>query len=275
METHPPQPIGRAYEILVPKVDADGNDIAGIRLPAIEVPIGTYTGWNLRPLGLAEGELSGLLGSFIPFAKTKAQREKTGDPRLSIEERYKDRADYVEQISHAARVLVEAALLARRRRRAHDRRGEEDVEYRDRSRKHNSEVYMILVLFVLLVLFPSSSFAEITKIVIEKREPFANGHDFGITGAYEKLTGKAYGEVDPKAKHNKNIVNLAKAPKNERGRVEYSMDVFILKPARHGARQSDDLLRCRQPRQSRRCALTMGPSAATIRQPSPTPATVS
>ena len=60
-----------AYEILVPKVDADGNDIAGIRLPAIEVPIGTYTGWNLRPRGLAEGDLSGLLGSFIPFAKTK------------------------------------------------------------------------------------------------------------------------------------------------------------------------------------------------------------
>jgi len=89
---------------------------------------------------------------------------------------------------------------------------------------------MLFVLLALSVLFPSLSFAEITKIVIDKREPFANGHEFGITGAYEKLTGKAYGEVDPKAKHNKIIVNLDKAAKNHRGRVEYSMDVFILKP---------------------------------------------
>ena len=60
-DVHPPKPIGNgAYKILVPKVDADGNDIPGIRLPHIEVPIGTYTGWNLRPRGLAEGELSRL-----------------------------------------------------------------------------------------------------------------------------------------------------------------------------------------------------------------------
>ena len=95
----------------MPKVDADGNDIAGIRLPAVEVPVGTYTGWNLRPRGLAEGELSGLLGSFIPFAKTKAQRRKTGDPRLSLEERYRNRAEYVQRVSHAARILVEQRYL--------------------------------------------------------------------------------------------------------------------------------------------------------------------
>ena len=111
MEIHPPRPLARAYEILVPKVDADGNDIDGIRLPAVEVPIGTYTGWNLRPRGLAEGDLSGLLGSFIPFAKTKAQRKKTGDPRLSLEERYKDRADYVARVSRATRALVGARYL--------------------------------------------------------------------------------------------------------------------------------------------------------------------
>jgi hypothetical protein len=58
---------------------------------------------------------------------------------------------------------------------------------------------MLLALFVLLVLFPVSSFAEITKLVIEKREPFANGHEFGVTGAYETLVGKAYGEVNPEA----------------------------------------------------------------------------
>ncbi len=112
MDVHPPRPIGNgAYTILVPKVDRDGNDIAGIRLPAVGVPIGTYTGWNLRPHGLAEDELAGLLGSFVPFAKTKAERRKTGDPRLSIEERYKDQADYVQQVSHAARKLVDERFL--------------------------------------------------------------------------------------------------------------------------------------------------------------------
>ena len=89
---------------------------------------------------------------------------------------------------------------------------------------------MLLVLLVSLVLFPFSSSAEIVKIVIEKREPFADGHEFGVTGAYEKLIGKAYGEVDPRKAHNKGIVNIGKAPKNARGRVEYSVDMLMLKP---------------------------------------------
>ena len=112
MDVHPPRQIGNGgYTILVPKVDHDGNDVAGIRLPAVQVPLGTYTGWNLRPHGLAKDELSGLLGSFIPFAKTKARRKKTSDPRLSLQERYKDRMDYVQQVSHAARALVEQRYL--------------------------------------------------------------------------------------------------------------------------------------------------------------------
>jgi hypothetical protein len=112
MTIHPPAPTDKgAYMILVPKVDADGNDLSGIRLPAIEVPLATYTGWNLRPRGLAEGELSSLLGSFIPFAKTKAQRRKSGDPRPSLEERYKNKQDYVQQISRAARILIEQRYL--------------------------------------------------------------------------------------------------------------------------------------------------------------------
>jgi hypothetical protein len=89
---------------------------------------------------------------------------------------------------------------------------------------------MLFALSVLLILIPASSLAEITKVVIEKREPFAGGHEFGVTGAYEKLAGKAYGEVDPKTKHNKNIVNVGNGPKNERGHVEYSMEFLILKP---------------------------------------------
>src|SRR6266498_5585385 len=70
----------------------------------------------------------------------------------------------------------------------------------------------------------------ITRLVIQRREPFAKGHEFPITGAYEKLVGKVYGEVDPKNRLNKVIVNLYKAPRNRRGRVEYSSDIFILKP---------------------------------------------
>jgi hypothetical protein len=112
MDLHQPRPIGNgAYTILVPKVDRDGNDVAGIRLPAVSVPLGTYTGWNLQPRGLAEDELAGLLGSFIPFARTKAERRKSGDPRLSLEERYKDREEYVQQVSRAARILVEKRYL--------------------------------------------------------------------------------------------------------------------------------------------------------------------
>jgi hypothetical protein len=112
MDLHPPMPIeGRAYTILVPKVDRDGNDIAGIRLPGVQVPIGTHTGWNLRPRGLAEDELAGLLGSFVPFAMTKSERREKGDPRLSLQERYKNRSDYVKQFSRAARNLVEQRYL--------------------------------------------------------------------------------------------------------------------------------------------------------------------
>src|SRR5678815_63 len=73
--------------------------------------VGTYTGWNLRPRGLAEGELSGLLGSFIPFAKTKVQRRKTGDPRPSLEERYKSSRAYLQSVSRVARILVEQRYL--------------------------------------------------------------------------------------------------------------------------------------------------------------------
>ncbi|HEX2225668.1 MAG TPA: alpha/beta hydrolase domain-containing protein [Candidatus Binatia bacterium] len=108
---HPPQNGTGAYIVLVPKVDSDGNDIAGIRLPAIQAPLGTYTGWNLRPRGLAQGELAGLLGSYVPFSRTAAERRKNADPRLSIEERYRDRVDYVQQVSRAARMLVEQRYL--------------------------------------------------------------------------------------------------------------------------------------------------------------------
>jgi len=70
----------------------------------------------------------------------------------------------------------------------------------------------------------------ITRLVVQRREPFANGREFPITGAYEKLVGKVYGEVDPRNRLNRIIVNLDRAPRNRRGRVEYRSDFFILKP---------------------------------------------
>jgi hypothetical protein len=112
MDIHPPRQIGNgAYTILVPKVDRDGNDLPGIRLPVVQVPLGTYTGWNLQPRLLAKDELSGLLGSFIPFAKTKAERNKLGDPRLSLQERYKNHNDYIQKVSRAARMLLDQRYL--------------------------------------------------------------------------------------------------------------------------------------------------------------------
>jgi hypothetical protein len=112
IDLHPPRQVANGeYKVMLPKVDTDGNDRAGIRLPTIQVPLATHTGWNLQREGLAEDELCGLLGSYIPFPKTKAEREKNGDPRLSIEERYKDQADYVQQVSQAARTLVDERFL--------------------------------------------------------------------------------------------------------------------------------------------------------------------
>jgi hypothetical protein len=83
------------YVVLVPKVDADGNEIAGVRSVQLQAPKGTYTGWNLRRSGFAAGELCGLTGSFIPFPN----------------ERYKDRGTYLSALKKAADELVAAGFL--------------------------------------------------------------------------------------------------------------------------------------------------------------------
>ena len=109
--SQPPKPIaGHDYVVMVPKVDADGNEIAGIRLPDVAAPLGTYTGWNPRRAGFAEGE-SSLLGCYIPFAATAAQRRTAGDPRPSLEERYASHDAYVDAVARAARELQQARLL--------------------------------------------------------------------------------------------------------------------------------------------------------------------
>ena len=94
----------------MPQVDADGNEIAGIRLPDIAVPRGTFTGWNLYAPPYPAGELADRDGTFLAFANTRAEREAAGDPRPSLQERYADAAAY------AAAVRVCAAALQRERR---------------------------------------------------------------------------------------------------------------------------------------------------------------
>jgi hypothetical protein len=102
----PPQ-LGGPYRVLVPQVNADGNDMSGIRLPEVAVPLGTYTGWNVTVPQLNDlGFLGGLIGGFEPFAVTKEQRETSGDARLSIAERYAGRQDYMDRVRQAAEDLV-------------------------------------------------------------------------------------------------------------------------------------------------------------------------
>jgi hypothetical protein len=101
------------YRPLVAKVDAGGNEVAGIRLPDIAVPVGTYTGWNLYKAPFPEGELCDRDGSFLPFAKTKAERMAKGDPRPSLEELYGDHAGYMRRVEAVAATLVRQRLLLR------------------------------------------------------------------------------------------------------------------------------------------------------------------
>ncbi len=100
--------------LLVPQVDADGNERSGIRLPDVAVPLATYTGWNFRSLSVgAPAELLPLAGSYIPFAPTRVAREQTRDPRPSIEERYPSRAAYLGLVTEAAlRLVQEGYVLA-------------------------------------------------------------------------------------------------------------------------------------------------------------------
>lgn len=99
------------YRPLVAKVDATGNETAGIRLPDIAVPVATYTGWNLYKAPFPEGELCDRDGSFFPLARTKAERQAKNDPRPSLEELYGDHPGYVRQVEAAAAALVRQRLL--------------------------------------------------------------------------------------------------------------------------------------------------------------------
>jgi hypothetical protein len=106
-----PSPPAKTYRTLVCKVDADGNEAAGIRLPDIAVPLATYTGWNEYKSPYPAGELADRDGSCLPFALDKAARAAAGDPRPSIAERYKSGADYVAKVQAAVAALIKDRLL--------------------------------------------------------------------------------------------------------------------------------------------------------------------
>ena len=110
--TQVPPKIGPAFGMLVPAVDADGNDRAGIRLPELAVPLATYTGWNVfNAKSGPTHEISSMKGSYIPFARTAGERKANNDPRLSIEERYRNREHYLGLAANAALKLVDEGYL--------------------------------------------------------------------------------------------------------------------------------------------------------------------
>jgi len=110
-----PPKIGKRFTVLIPQVNPDGNETSGIRLPDQLVPLATYTGWNLRDPGIgAPDAMFDMVGSMIPFARTREEREKSGDPRPSIPERYASREEYLRQVEAAAQPLVHEGLLLER-----------------------------------------------------------------------------------------------------------------------------------------------------------------
>ena len=104
---------GLQYRPLVPRVDADGNEVAGIRLPAVAAPRATFTGWNLYADPFPADALCDREGSQIPFAHTRAERDASGDPRLSLEERYPDADAYIAAVAKSIDALISDRLLLR------------------------------------------------------------------------------------------------------------------------------------------------------------------
>lgn len=105
----PPRRVDRPYPTLVSAVDPDGNETAGLLLPDVAVPLGTFNGTNVYATDPTE--LCDRDGTFLPFARTRAEREATGDPRPSLEERYGTPARYAALVREEADHLVAARLL--------------------------------------------------------------------------------------------------------------------------------------------------------------------
>lgn len=113
ISTQPPK-VGAEFPVLLPQVDADGNELAGVHIPEMTVPLATYTGWNYRAptIGAPDRRLP-FIGSYFPFRTTPEEREKSGDPRKSIGERYESEEAYVTQFRDAASALMAAHWMIR------------------------------------------------------------------------------------------------------------------------------------------------------------------
>ena len=111
--TKQPPAIRQILPTLVPKVDADGNDVGGVPSVLRGVPLGTYLGWNITAAGFDKGKICTLNGGYVPFAKTKAERAASGDPRPSLEERYGTHKAYVDAVKAAAQKAVAERVLLR------------------------------------------------------------------------------------------------------------------------------------------------------------------
>ena len=113
ISNEPPR-VGKPFPVLVPQTDADGNDLGGVRLPELQVPVATYTGWNLRDPSIGAPNLRlSFLGSFLPFARNASERGKSGDPRPSVAERYVSREQYMGKFAEAAMNLIKERFLLR------------------------------------------------------------------------------------------------------------------------------------------------------------------
>lgn len=120
-----PPNVGSPYGVKVPQVDADGIELDGLRMPEVQVPLGTYTGWNPRnPATGAPDQLVDFYGSYFPFVKTKADRSGSNDPRKAVLERYKNQQDYLNKLMQAANDLVKGGYLLQRDLPAIRQRGE-------------------------------------------------------------------------------------------------------------------------------------------------------
>lgn len=108
-----PPPIKQVIRMKVPRVNADGNEQGGVPTVLNEAPLGTYLGWNITAAGFHQGQVCNYVGGYIPFAKTRAERLASGDPRLSLEERYVNHAGYVAAVTAAAdKAFAQGYLLA-------------------------------------------------------------------------------------------------------------------------------------------------------------------
>ena len=126
LSVQPPK-VGEPFPVLVPQVDADGNERDGVRLPELTVPLATYTSWNLRDpsIGAPDQRVS-FEASYLPFPRTAIERQKAGDPRKSIAERYSDRNDYIRKYTSAVDELIKERWILQEDRSAFLQRAEQE-----------------------------------------------------------------------------------------------------------------------------------------------------